>query len=224
MAKQKKQKSGSQRTPWHFHGGAGLSTSRLFTGERNTFQFSLSHSHFTSPMIGHGSKTQMTQISNISRILRLSQLSFCQSLQSYLPPYFKLLQNSSNFHLIYVFTMDFHTSQLLLRLAPYLNTLLKFIQLLTFHTQLRHHLLQEVCLNFCLRLNGHSLCSHNIPVLQFGNPSAIMYLWAISLTPQKEPQRADTTSTHFVSISPDPSRNSVIVLSSTAFSSPKWTE
>lgn len=108
------------------------------------------------------------------------------------------------FHSTHTLTRSFHTSQLLLKLAPYLNTLLIFVQVLTFH-----HFLQKVCLNLHVRLSGHSLCSHNmLGILQFWNPSAIVYLWAISPNPQIEPQRADTTSIHFVFISPNKSKSS----------------
>ena len=37
------------------------------------------------------------------------------------------------FHSTHVFAMSFHASQFLLKLAPYLNTLLIFVQVLTFH-------------------------------------------------------------------------------------------
>lgn len=57
----------------------------------------------------------------------------------------------------------FHISQLLLKLAPYLNTLLIFVQVLTFH-----HFLQKVCLNLHVRLSGHSRFSRNmLGILQF---------------------------------------------------------
>lgn len=80
------------------------------------------------------------------------------------------------FHSTHTVTRSLHTSQLLLKFATYLNTLLIFVQVLTFH-----HFLQKVCLNLHIKLSGHSLCSHNmLDILQFWNLSAINSLFFLS--------------------------------------------
>lgn len=104
------------------------------------------------------------------------------------------------FHSTHVLTMNFHASPLLLKLAPYLNTL--FLFRFNFH-----HLLQKVCLNHHVRVSGPSLCSHNMQA--YSNSRTHMPLWAISPNPQKEPQRADTTSIPLVFITPNKSGSSV---------------
>lgn len=79
-----------------------------------------------------------------------------------------------------------------------LNILCIFIRLLTFHTQLRHHLLQEVCLKLHLRPSGHSLCSHKtLGILQFWNlllmfNNLLLLAYGPSLPPHKRNLREQT--------------------------------
>lgn len=150
-------------TPRSFHGTAGLPTSRLFMGEKNTFLTGLRHHHIPFPITGNSTQSQVIQNSNISRMLSLFIALFLPTPGALSST--RALNLSSKilvvFHSTHVFTMNFHASQLLLKLAPYLNTL--FLFRFNFH-----HLLQKVCLNHHVRVSGPSLCSHNMPgILQF---------------------------------------------------------